>query len=172
LDEIQEIKKFEDCIITLFEDRKINFDIIITGSNSKMFSDELATLFTGRHVEIKVYPFSFDEYNTYLESNKIDLGSRELKFQKFLQFGGLPILLESIDNDEIIKTKLIKIFDDVVNKDIKNRHSLRNSTEFMKIANFIFDNNGKRTSTSSITKSLQNFNKSKITEKTVNRYIS
>jgi predicted AAA+ superfamily ATPase len=93
LDEIQEIKNFENCVITLFENKKIKFDIVLTGSNSKMFSDELGSLFTGRYLEIHVFPFSFHEYFEYFKINDISFASVNDMFEQYIQYGGLPILL-------------------------------------------------------------------------------
>lgn len=171
LDEIQEIKKFEKCVITLFEHKKIKYDIVITGSNSKLFSDELATFFTGRHIDLDVYPFSFNEFMEYLKINNMNINQTNA-FDMYVQFGGLPIILNLLNNEEKIKQILNKVLDDVVNKDVLQRHrSISNASEFKRIANFIFDNNAKQTSTLSIMKKLNTINKSFITDKTVDSYI-
>jgi predicted AAA+ superfamily ATPase len=61
IDEVQELKDFHKAIITLFEDKNINLDIYLTGSNSKMLSSELGTYFTGRHRDILLLPITYKE---------------------------------------------------------------------------------------------------------------
>jgi predicted AAA+ superfamily ATPase len=94
LDEVQEVKEFEKCVIGLFENKKIKFDIFITGSNSHMFSKELATLMTGRTSEIQVFPLTYKE----LKENK-----NNLDLTKYLKYGGLGIVYGVYDKEEEIK---------------------------------------------------------------------
>jgi predicted AAA+ superfamily ATPase len=94
LDEVQEIKNFEKCIVGLFENKNIKFDIYITGSNSHMFSSELATLMTGRTSEIQVFPLTFEELNT--SKFKVNLLS-------YLKYGGLGIICNLYENEAELK---------------------------------------------------------------------
>jgi predicted AAA+ superfamily ATPase len=173
LDEIQEINEFEKCVISLFEHKTLKFDIVITGSNSKMFSAELATLFTGRNVEIHVLPLSFSEIHDFLRKNlKYDKkrNTDNEIFEHYLKYGGMPILLEIINNTSLIKNRLNKILDDVIDKDVRTRHKIKNVSEFKRIAQFIFDNNGNVTSTISIHNYLISNKIGEITRPTLDNY--
>jgi predicted AAA+ superfamily ATPase len=90
LDEIQDIPEFEKCVIGLFEHRTLKFDIYISSSNSRMFSEELATLFTGRGKEIKILPLSFKQYYEYV-NNISELDA----FKRYMKYGGLPLIVEN-----------------------------------------------------------------------------
>jgi predicted AAA+ superfamily ATPase len=95
LDEVQEVDNFEKAIISLFENEDYKFDIYITGSNSKMFSEELASLFTNRYIRIKCYPFSFKEYLEFADSTgDLQKRGRYEVFEDFLKYGSLPTIFE------------------------------------------------------------------------------
>jgi predicted AAA+ superfamily ATPase len=168
LDEIQEVKNFEKCVIGLFEHKTIKYDIYITGSNSHMFSRELATLFTGRSQEIKVYPFSFREY---FNAFKKKYTYKTKAFYMYMKYGGLPAIFEFMGNDEQIKEKLSNIFYDCLQKDVETRHNIRNHSEFKKISKYLFDNIGQQISTFNIANTLKSKNKTNISPNTINRYI-
>jgi predicted AAA+ superfamily ATPase len=102
LDEIQEVKNFEKCVIALFENKQIKFDIYITGSNSHMFSSKLATLFTGRNAPIYVYPITFKSF--FKELNKST--DRSKSFEKYLKYGGLGIVIPNYDNEKMLQQTL------------------------------------------------------------------
>jgi predicted AAA+ superfamily ATPase len=102
LDEIQEIKDFEKCIITLFENKQFKYDIYITGSNSKMFSEKLATLFTGRSAPINVFPISFKLFHEQLNNEY----SNNSLFNKYLKYGGLGIIVPNYDEENLIQKTL------------------------------------------------------------------
>jgi predicted AAA+ superfamily ATPase len=170
LDEVQDIKKFEECVISLYENKKYKFDIYITGSNSRMFSSGLATLFTGRNVEIKVYPLSFKEYYQYLyEEYKIY--DKYKTFNLFLQYGSLPICLDSIDSPDVMKTKITSVIKDSIQKDIFYRHSIRNVDDFNRIVKYLLMNIGQPISTTSISNTINSHNRNLISAKTIDRYI-
>jgi predicted AAA+ superfamily ATPase len=172
LDEIQEIDKFEKCVISLFENKLIKFDICIAGSNSKMFSEQLATLFTGRNLEIKVLPFSFMEFLEYYKENSMDSDySIKKVFEIYMKYGGLPILLESLENDEYKEEKLSKILSDTIQKDIKTRHAIKNVNEFNRIARFVLSESGKEISATKTANYLRTNEKSKISNITVGKYL-
>jgi predicted AAA+ superfamily ATPase len=170
LDEVQEIENFEKAIIALFENKSIKFDIYITGSNSKMFSSSLATLFTGRNQEIKIYPLSFAEIYTYLKG-VLKIDDRYILFQFYLKYGGLPIIIDVIKNEKLIRERLSSVLHDTVNKDVKERYTLRNFSEFIRICSYAFDNIGSVFSTTNISNYINSNNKTKITHKTVERYL-
>lgn len=138
-----------------------------------MFSDELSTLFTGRNIEINVLPLSFCELYDYLDKKipydkKRDKDKQILDF--YLTYGGMPILLEIMDDVDLMKQRLATIVDDVIEKDVKTRHKIRNITEFKKISKYIFDNNGNQTSTLSIYNYLISNKENKLSRHTIDKY--
>lgn len=113
LDEIQKVESFEKVVDSLYI--KDNVDIYITGSNSYMLSGDLATLLTGRYVEISLLPFSFKEF---LEVNKME---REQGFTQYLKIGGMPYVAQMNLNYEKIDMYLEGIYNTVIVKDIEDR---------------------------------------------------
>jgi predicted AAA+ superfamily ATPase len=170
LDEVQDIKRFEECVISLYENKEYKFDIYITGSNSRMFSSHLATLFTGRNVEIKVYPLSFNEYYQYLRE-EYNINDKYKIFDLFMQYGSLPICLDSINEPQVMKTKISSVIKDSIQKDILHRHSVRNVADFNRIVKYLLMNIGQSLSTTSITNTINSHNKNLISSKTIDRYI-
>jgi predicted AAA+ superfamily ATPase len=77
-----------------------NVDIYITGSNAYLLSSELSTLLSGRYVEIKMQPLSFKEYLDFIDSSNQD--DLQEKFNQYLKFGGLPTIVELLDNPNTI----------------------------------------------------------------------
>lgn len=170
LDEIQEIKDFEKCVITLFESKKFKYDLYITGSNSNMFSSNIATVFTGRSREIKLFPFSFKEYFQYV-AKQLNWKDREMAFEKYVRFGGLPIIFEDLENEKVTKETLIDVRNDTLNKDIKKRHKIRNYNEFDKIVPYLFDHIGQRLEITNIVNFIHTNNNQNLSRKTINRFI-
>lgn len=171
LDEIQEIDEFEKCVIGLFEHKKIKFDIYLTGSNSKMFSSSLASLLTGRNIEINIFPLSFKEYYEFAQ-RQIGTNNRYAIFQYYLKYGGLPIIIPIFNDSKTIERALSAVLKDSVDKDVKTRHEIRNYPEFLRLANYILENIGQDFSTRSISNYLKSNNLSKISHHTVDIYLS
>lgn len=113
LDEIQKVESFEKVVDSLYI--KDNVDIYITGSNSYMLSGDLATLLTGRYVEISLLPFSFKEF---LEVNKME---KEQAFTQYLKIGGMPYVAQMNQDYEKIYMYLEGIYNTVIVKDIEDR---------------------------------------------------
>lgn len=113
LDEIQKVESFEKAVDSLYI--KDNVDIYITGSNSYMLSGDLATLLTGRYVEISLLPFSFKEF---LEVNKME---KEQAFTQYLKIGGMPYVAQMNQDYEKIDMYLEGIYNTVIVKDIEDR---------------------------------------------------
>lgn len=116
-----------------------NCDIVITGSNAQMLSGELATLLSGRYVEIPIYPFSFQEF---LTAKEIDPQSREVDqaFQEYEQFGGFPAVV--LANQEIKDTILSGIFDTIILNDVSMRAKVRDQESLKALVDFLSDNTG------------------------------
>ena len=160
LDEIQRVKDFQTIIDSLYV--KKNIDIYITGSNADLLSSELATLLTGRYVEIKMLPLSYKEYI----DNKND--SIEL-FNEYLNNGGLPYLL-NLETSEMKYEYIMGLYNTIINNDIVKRHSDIDLTTFENILNFIIDNTSNIVSPNSIANTLNSYGK-KVSYNTVEKYI-
>ncbi|WP_407421850.1 ATP-binding protein [Methanobrevibacter sp.] len=161
-DEIQNVDQWEKSI----NGYKIIYDcdIYITGSNSNLLSGELATHLTGRYIEIKMKPFSFNEYLEFNEENNIPTSS----FEEYLKFGGMPIVL-SLDED--YKLEYLKdLFNSIFTKDIVNRHNIRDFGLLSRLVTFILDNVGKTFSAQSIVEYLEQYNIT-ICRKTIYNYL-
>lgn len=115
LDEIQKVDSFQKAVDSLFI--KENTDIYITGSNAYLLSGDLATLLTGRYVEISMLPLSFAEY---MESSG---QSGEQALANYMQFGGFPYLSQMENTAEKVDIYLEGIYNTVVVKDIEDRQS-------------------------------------------------
>ena len=118
LDEIQKVDSFQKAVDSLFI--KENTDIYITGSNAYLLSGDLATLLTGRYVEISMLPLSFAEY---LECTH---ETSEQALASYLRFGGFPYLTQMENTAEKVDTYLEGIYNTVVVKDIEDRQSRKN----------------------------------------------
>lgn len=164
IDEVQLCNKFELAINSLHS--KELFDIFITGSNAFLLSSDLATLFTGRTMNIEVLPFSFKEYLEYYN----DYNNIDQKFDLYIKEGGMPGTF--IYNN--IKDKydyLNNVFNTILLRDLIDKYNIRNINEIKKISEFMNDNIGNTLSPNNICKYL-NKNNVLITRKTISKYIS
>ena len=169
-DELQVINHCEKAI----ESFRLDFDvdIYITGSNAYLLSTEFSTLLSGRYVEIRMLPLSFKEFlNFYKFDENITI---EEKFQKYLQFGGMPILREYQFNELRSNQALEEIYSTVVLKDILQRNNQTDQLMLNKITLFLCSNIGNITSPNNIGNVLSHegeINNKNIASKTVNKYI-
>lgn len=165
LDEIQNIEEFQKVVDGLYI--KENIDIYITGSNAFLLSGELATLLTGRYVEIRMLPLSFKEYVSGFENNS----NYQSLFLDYMKNGGMPGVLSILDLDtDGINTYLDSIFSTVIFKDIMARNKIVNKTLLENIIKFIFDSIGSVISTKKISDTLTSKGIS-ISNHTVENYI-
>ena len=165
IDEIQSVDKFEKAIDSLY--LKDNVDIYLTGSNAKFLSSEIATVLSGRYIEINVLPLSFKEYIS--DENVKDKNLNEL-FNNYLLFGGMPFI-KSLDNDkDEINKYLESVYNTVYTKDILKRVEIRNNETLEKISKFMFDNISNITSVNKIANALKS-NGVNISNPTVDSYI-
>ena len=173
-DELQAVEHWEKAI----ESFRLDFDvdIYITGSNAYLLSTEFSTLLSGRYVEIRMLPLSFREFLDFYKFAP-DV-SMEEKFQKYLQFGGMPILREYKFNETRSNQALEGIYSTVVLRDILQRNNGINQAMLQKIMLFLCSNIGSITSPNSIGNVLANegdiptVKAKNIAGKTVERYIS
>lgn len=173
-DELQTVEHWEKAI----ESFRIDFDvdIYITGSNAYLLSSEFSTLLAGRYIEIRVLPLSFKEFLTFYEfTPEISI---EEKFQKYLQFGGMPVLKEFQFNVSGINQALEGIYSTIVLRDVLQRNPQINQNTLHKVMLFLSSNIGSITSPNKIGNVLSaegGIKKTKeknIAGKTVERYIS
>lgn len=128
LDEVQEIPEWEKWVRTVHELNKAK--IIVSGSNSKLLSSELATLLTGRHSDVIVYPLSFAEYLDFKAEKSPS------KLFDYLETGGFPdIVLGKGD-----KTLLLSYFEDIISEDLVKRYKIRKSDGINALARFYLSN--------------------------------
>ena len=163
IDEIQMCNNFELCINNLHATEM--YDIYITGSNAFLLSSDLATLFTGRTFEIKVYPFSFAEYVHYFE-----LTDKYNAFDSYMLEGGMSgsyLYKEQEDRFDYIEN----VFDTLILRDISQKYKIKNPALMDRISQFLMDNVSNLTSARSITDTLTS-NKDKINHKTVGNYLN
>lgn len=163
IDEIQMCDNFELCINNLHATEM--YDIYITGSNAFLLSSDLATLFTGRTFEIKVYPFSFAEYADYF-----GFTDRYAAFDRYMFEGGMSgsyLYKEQEDKYDYIEN----IYDTLILRDIRQKYKVRNPALMDRISLFLMDNVSNLTSARSITDTLAS-NKDRINHKTVSNYLN
>ena len=162
IDEVQLCPNFELTINSLHAEEK--YDIYITGSNAFLLSSDLATLFTGRTYEIKVYPFSFKEYLAYFGSQNI-----YDSFENYVKDGGMPG--SYLYKDTEAKYDYIKeVFDTLIVRDIRQKYNIKNSHLMDKLSDYLMDNISNLTSTRNIADTLTN-NSDLINHKTVGKYM-
>lgn len=173
-DELQAVEHWEKAI----ESFRLDFDvdIYITGSNAYLLSAEFSTLLSGRYVEIRMLPLSFKEFLTFYEFGPSI--TMEEKFQKYLQFGGMPILREYRFNEVRSNQALEGIYSTVVLRDILQRNNQADQGMLQKIMLFLCSNIGSITSPNSIGNvlsnegAIQNRKGKNVAGKTVDKYIS
>ncbi len=155
LDEIQNVNQFERLVDGLFV--KPNIDVYITGSNAFLLSGELATLLSGRYIEISILPFSFSEY---LEAREIDAKNKYLNYEalffEYVNETSLPagVKLRSGGYDKIFEY-LEAIYTTIIEKDIAQRHQINDKRAFGNIVKFVASNIGSALSPGNIAKTLK-----------------
>ena len=170
LDEIQNIPSFERLVDGLFASE--NTDVYVTGSNAYLLSSELATLLSGRYVEISILPFSFKEY---LSARKIDFSNKYLNYEAlFFDYvnetslpKGTEIREEGMDK---IMEYLEAIYTTIIEKDITQRHQINDKRAFSNIVKFMASNIGSALSPNNISKILKNDGQT-IHHSTVEKYL-
>lgn len=150
-DEIQQVEGWEKAINSLI--LEYDTDIYVTGSNAYLLSSELATLISGRYVEIKVLPLSFKEYYEFYKESKKD---KEEIFNNYLKYGGLPQLLSLPSDEKTISTFLESIYDTIILKDVVSRNKLKDIDLLKRVFAFICGNVGSITSANNIAKYIAN----------------
>ena len=135
IDEIQDILNFEKAL-RHFHTKEI-YDIYCSGSNSNLLSGELATLLSGRSIEIEILSLTYPEF---LQFHK--LKDSEESFEKYLFFGGLPNLIHFNLSEDIVYDYLRNLYNTIIVKDVITRHSIRNVTFLRNLSLYIAENTG------------------------------
>ena len=168
LDEVQNIKDFQLLVDSLYI--KPNVDIYITGSNAYMLSGELATLLTGRYVEINLLPLQFAEYYNFISSKSPNLSKNEI-LANYIHFGGIPEYVKQLSISEkqadLFAHSILKT---IIEKDIFKRLNITNKHDFNKILDFILDSVGSYVSPRSISDTLRS-NGTIVDKQTVAKYL-
>lgn len=164
LDEIQNVDEFEKVVNSLRASIK-NISIFITGSNSKMLSDELSTVLSGRYVLFNISPLSYKEFIEITGKNAYDMDS----FWNYAKWGGLPNRCE-FENETDIKNYLHSVFDSIILRDIVKRLNLQDTTLFDMILQYLIDTTGREFSADNIIKYISKEYK-KISTETLYVYI-
>lgn len=163
IDEVQMCDGFEKAINNFHAEEK--YDIYITGSNAFLMSSDLATLFTGRTFEIKVYPFSYREFLEYYH-----MENNEKSFNAYVLEGGLAGSYLYKEQDE--KYNYVNnVYNTLIKRDICNKYNIKKDYLLDMINNFLMENISNLTSIRNIADTLTN-NKDKINHKTVSSYIN
>jgi predicted AAA+ superfamily ATPase len=170
LDEIQNIPSFERLVDGLFATE--NTDVYVTGSNAYLLSSELATLLSGRYVEISILPFSFKEY---LSARKIDFSNKYLNYEAlFFDYVNETSLPKGTEIREEGMDKILEyleaIYTTIVEKDITQRHQINDKRAFSNIVKFMASNIGSALSPNNISKILKNDGQT-IHHSTVEKYL-
>lgn len=170
LDEVQNIPFFEKLVDGLFASK--NVDVYITGSNAFLLSSELATLLSGRYIEISILPFSFNEY---LTARGIDITNKYLNYEPlFFDYVNETSLPKGValrkDGYDMIYEYLEAIYTTIVEKDITQRHQINDKRAFENIVKFIASNVGNAISPNNISTILKQ-NGQSIHRDTVEKYL-
>lgn len=161
LDEIQTVSDFQKAVDSLFIQE--NVDVYITGSNAHMLSGELATLLSGRYIEIRMLPLSFAEYYELVG------GDRRTAWNSYFTHGGFPYAAQ-LDDDAVRRDYLSGIYNTVLLKDIVSRKRIQDVPLLESVIKFLFDNIGNTVSSKKISDSLTSYGR-KTTSVTVENYI-
>lgn len=164
LDEIQNVDDFEKVVNSLRASMK-NISIFLTGSNSKMLSDELSSVLSGRYVLFNINPLSYKEYVSLTNKDGKDLDT----FWDYAKWGGLPNRCE-FTNEVDIKNYLHSVYDSIILRDVVKRLNLKDTVLFDMILQYLIETAGREFSADNIIKYLDKENK-KISNETLYNYI-
>ena len=162
LDEIQNVPQFQRAVDSLYI--KPNVDVYLTGSNASLLSGELATLLSGRYIEISMLPLSFAEYHELMG------GDRRDDWNTYFRKGGFPFAA-TLKDEEIWRDYLLGIYHTVLLKDIVGRKGISDVAVLESVTSFLFDNVGSMVSSKKIADSLTS-NGRKTTSITVENYVA
>ena len=163
LDEVQLVDGWERAVNALRVDKDV--DVYLTGSNAHLLSSQLATLLSGRQLEIRVYPLTFSEFLAF-----VDAPPSEASFDRFVRYGGLPPVVEQGTDHRLAVTVLAGVYGTVLVRDIAQHAQVRNQLAFDDVARFLADTAGSSVSTPNIGRRLASAHR-KTSGETVERYV-
>ena len=164
LDEIQNVDQFPKVLDSFYI--KDNVDIYVTGSNAHMLSSEIATMISGRYIQIEILPLSFKEY---MESTG-NMNDRGIKYTEYLQNSSFPYALQLKNQPDEIRDYLEGIYNTIVVKDIVHRKNITDTMMLKNILKFVFDNIGNPLSSKKISDTMTSLGR-KINSRTVEKYL-
>ncbi len=164
IDEIQQCSSFPEVIDSLYI--KPNVDIYLTGSNATMLSSEIATLLTGRYIEISMLPLSFKEYVSATSSDNLPQ-----RYREYLETGSFPYAINLLGQPRELRDYLEGLYNTIVVKDIANRRKISDTMMLESIVRFVFDNIGNPLSSKKIADTMTS-ERRKIDVKTVEKYLN
>ncbi len=164
IDEVQEVESWERVAASLLAE---GWDVWLTGSNAHLLSSELATLLTGRYVELPVYPLSFGEFRAFRPSG----GGLADEFDLYLRWGGLPGLHAFALSDSLCREYLRAVFESILLKDVVARFAVRNVPLLERLTRFVASSVGNPLSALSIARFLKSQRQS-VTVETVQGYLA
>lgn len=167
LDEVQHCTEYQKAVDSLFI--KDNCDIYLTGSNAYFMSGELATILSGRYVELKMLPLSFKEFVSSFAPENVDISVQE-KFNLYLNYGSFPFLARYNSFDSDAYNYLRDVYNTIILNDIVKRLKITDVNALDKVTKFIADNIGNIVSINKIANTLKSGGKS-IDNKTVEKYL-
>lgn len=163
IDEIQDVEEFERTVRNYYTEP--DTEIVVTGSNAKMLSNELSTLIGGRYKEVYIQSLCYQEFLTFH-----NLTDSDDALAQYIQFGGLPGLVKIGLDAEDAREYQMDIYHTVLLKDVIMRNEIRNATFLENLVRFLADNTGKLISANSISKYMKSQGE-KLTPTAINNYI-
>ncbi len=164
LDEIQQVKDFPQVLDSLYIRQGV--DLYVTGSNANLLSSEIATLISGRYIEIKMLPLSFSEF---VGAQKQERSLAE-NYRVYLEKSAFPYAL-AMDTPNMVRAYLEGIYNTIFVKDVMQRKAIANPGLLESVARFLFDNIGSLVSTKKIADTLTSLGR-KVDVKTVEKYVA
>lgn len=165
IDEVQNVPDFQKAVDSLYV--RDNIDLYITGSNALLLEGTLATLLSGRYIEINMLPLSFDEYVSAFQENT----SKERLYSRYISQGSFPATVDFEEGSLAVHDYLQGILNTVLLKDVAQRLNIANTLTLNTISDFLFDNIGNLTSIKGISDTLSSSGV-KVSPNTVDQYVS
>ena len=168
LDEIQHVDEYEKAVDSLF--LKENCDVYITGSNAYFLSGELATVLSGRYVELQMLPLSFREFSTGLKGTQREGLSNAEKFNQYIELSSFPYVLRFELNKREAREYMQGLYDTVLLNDVVKRKRIADVGMLKNVAKFMLHNIGNKASSTNIANTMKSAGKG-VDQKTVDRYL-
>jgi len=152
LDEVQQVERWEKWVRMMHE--LDNAYLAVSGSNAELLGGELATTLTGRHLDIEVFPLSFEEFLKFKSEGGADISQIDVFLREYLKFGGFPkVVLEKDENKK--QSTIVSYFRDIINKDLIKRHNIRKGEQLKSLAKFYLSNTSNLSSFNALEKHLK-----------------